>query len=140
RLDEVDIHDPLIIGENSNIQDCAVVHSTTTKIGSRVIVAHQAVVHGAVLEDDVTVYIQATVDGNGTVIGKGSFLHQGSYVGKGVNVPENSYVAPGQKVMCQEQADALPPVPESLKRIHENVMAHNREHCVNHLALKHLNQ
>lgn len=135
RIDEKELLEPLVIEEGSNIQDCAVVHSTTQHIGKRVIVAHQAIVHGARVEDDVTIYIQAVVDGGGTVLGKGCFMHQGSYVGKGINVPENRYIAPGVKVLSQAEADALPPVPEELKRMRNHVLEHNKLHTARYLGV-----
>jgi phenylacetic acid degradation protein len=136
RLDEKPTPEPLIIGAGSNVQDCAVIHSTTQRIGGRVIVAHQSIVHGAVVEDDVTIYIQAVVDGGGTIIGRGAFLHQGSYVGKGVRVPAGRYVAPGQKVLTQAEADALGPVPEALLHVREHVLASNDAHVRRYLSAR----
>jgi carbonic anhydrase/acetyltransferase-like protein (isoleucine patch superfamily) len=98
RLDENNSPEPLVIGDGTNIQDGAVVHAATRSIGREVIVAHQAIIHGAVVEDEVTLYIQAVVDGGGTVIGRGSFLHHGTYVGKGIQIPPDSYLAPGVRV------------------------------------------
>jgi carbonic anhydrase/acetyltransferase-like protein (isoleucine patch superfamily) len=132
RLDEKPSLEPLVVGQDSNIQDCAIVHSTTQSIGSRVIVAHQAIVHGAVIEDDVTIYIQAVADGDGTVIGRGSFLHQGAYVGKGIRVPGGRYVAPGVKVLTQNEADRLPAVPDALIAVRNHVLEHNRAHVATH--------
>jgi len=134
RLDEKPDAMPLVIGADTNIQDCAIVHSTTQRIGARVIVAHQAIVHGAVVEDDVTIYIQAVVDGGGTVIGRGCFIHQGAYVGKGIKVPAGRYVEPGQKVLTQEQADALGPIPDALVHVRDHVMELNESHARRHLA------
>jgi carbonic anhydrase/acetyltransferase-like protein (isoleucine patch superfamily) len=133
RLDEKESYEPLIIGEDSNIQDCAIVHSATQHIGRKTIVAHQAIVHGARIEDHVTIYIQAVVDGGGAVVGKNCFLHQGSYVGKGINVPEDRYIAPGAKVLTQARADALPVVPKELKALREHVIEHNMAHVNRHL-------
>lgn len=132
RLDEKPTLEPLFIDEESNVQDCAVIHSTTQHIGKRVIIAHQSIVHGARIEDDVTIYIQAVVDGGGTVIGRGCFLHQGSYVGKGINLPEGRYVEPGRKILTQAEADALPTVPEALLKVRAHVLEHNREHVTRH--------
>jgi carbonic anhydrase/acetyltransferase-like protein (isoleucine patch superfamily) len=132
RLDEKNSADPLIIGENTNIQDGAIVHSTTQSIGRNVIVAHQAIVHGAVIEDNVTLYIQAVADGNGSVIGEGSFLHQGSYVGKGIIIAKDRFVDAGVKVLTQKQADALGPVPDEFKRIKEHVLELNAGHVQRH--------
>jgi len=136
RLDEKPSPEPLIIGRGSNVQDGAVIHSTTQRIGSRVIVAHQAIVHGAIVEDDVTIYIQAVVDGGGTVIGRGAFLHQGSYVGKGVHVPPGRYVEPGRKVLTQAEADALGPVPGALLHVREHVLESNDAHVRRYLSLR----
>lgn len=135
RLDEKSDPEPLIIGAGTNLQDFALVHARTHTIGSRVIVAHQAIVHGAVVEDDVTLYIQAAVDGDGTVIGRGSFLHRASYVGKGIRVPPGRFVEPGQNVLTQADADALPPVPDALLAVREHVLADNDSHCVEHSAM-----
>lgn len=134
RLDEKPDHEPLVIGKNTNIQDCAIVHSTTQQIGSGVIVAHQSIVHGALVGDDVTIYIQAVVDGGGTSIGPGCFLHQGSYVGKGIELSEGRYVEPGQKILTQEQANALGPVPDLLKSVREHVMELNEAHARRYLV------
>jgi len=135
RLDEKSDPQPLIIGEKSNIQDGAIVHSTCTNIGRRVIIAHQAIVHGAHVEDDVTIYIQAVADGEGTVIGAGSFLHHGSYVGKGLEIAPNSYIGPGVRVLDQNDADGLPQVPENLKGLREDVLMDNISHCERYLSM-----
>lgn len=135
RIDEKQTPEPLFIDECSNIQDAGIVHSTTQHIGKRVIVAHQAIVHGARVEDDVTIYIQAVVDGGGTILGKGCFMHQGSYVGKGIIVPENRYIAPGAKVLSQAEADALPPVPDELKSLSNHVLEHNKLHTARYLGV-----
>jgi len=133
RLDENDVPEPLIIGRESNVQDFALIHSHTTSIGKRVIVAHQAVVHGATVEDEAALYIQAVADG-GTTIGRGSFLDQGSYVGKSIRLAPRRYVAPGVKVLTQGQADELPPVPDTIERIRLHVLELNALHVERHLA------
>jgi len=132
RLDEKEAIEPLVVGGDSNIQDCAIVHSTMARIGERVIIAHQAIVHGAEIRDDVTIYIQAVVDGGGTIIEPGCFLHQGSYVGKGIRVPEGRYILPGQKLISQVEADALPQVPKQLVDLRRHVLEHNRTHVERH--------
>ncbi len=134
RLDEKPTPEPLIIGRDTNLQDFSVVHSTTQSIGERVVVAHQAIVHGAVIEDDVTIYIQAVADGGGTIIGRGGFLHRGSYVGRGIRVPEGRYVPPGQCVLTQAEADALAEVPEELRAMRDHVLELNASHCRMHSA------
>ena len=128
RLDEKPNIHPLVLGEGSNLQDGAVVHSTAQQIGSRVIVAHQAIVHGAIVEDNVTIYIQAVVDCGGTVIGSGSFVHQGAYVGRGIRIPPNRFIDAGQKVQDQTTADNLPMVPDAFRAITQHVLELNDGH------------
>ena len=46
---------PITIGEDSNVQDNTVMHTDAGKpvvIGARVSIGHQALVHGAVVDDD----------------------------------------------------------------------------------------
>ena len=67
---------PIRIGKNSNVQDNAMLHSDydcPVTLGDRVSVGHNAIVHGATIEDDVTVGMHATVM-NGAVIGAGSMV------------------------------------------------------------------
>jgi carbonic anhydrase/acetyltransferase-like protein (isoleucine patch superfamily) len=80
---------PIVIRERSNVQDGSVVHTTpgvTTEIGAGATVAHQCVVHGAVLEAEALV-------GNGCVvldgarIGAGSLVAALSLVQPGVQIP-----------------------------------------------------
>ncbi|MGM0595757.1 MAG: gamma carbonic anhydrase family protein [Myxococcota bacterium] len=134
RLDENDSPEPLVIDDGTNIQDGAIVHAATRSIGKEVIVAHQAVVHGAIVEDEVTLYIQTVVDGGGTIIGKGSFLHYGTYVGKGIQILPDSYLAPGVRVLTQAQADNLPKVNQELRELRKKVMNHNHAHCKSYLT------
>ena len=59
-----DLH-KIRIGENSNIQDGAIVHVESGDgpciIGDRVTVGHQSIVHGCVVEDDALIGMGATV-------------------------------------------------------------------------------
>ena len=80
---------PIVIRERANVQDGSVLHTTpgvTTVIGVGATVAHQCVVHGAVLEDEALV-------GNGCVvldgarIGAGSLVAALSLVQPGVQIP-----------------------------------------------------
>jgi carbonic anhydrase/acetyltransferase-like protein (isoleucine patch superfamily) len=80
---------PIVIRERANVQDGSVIHTTpgvTTEIGVGATVAHQCIVHGAVLEDEALV-------GNGCVvldgarIGAGSLIAALSLVQPGVHIP-----------------------------------------------------
>ena len=55
----------IIIGNNTNIQDGAVIHCTYEKtksiIGNKVSIAHNAIVHGCTIEDEVLIGMGAIV-------------------------------------------------------------------------------
>jgi carbonic anhydrase/acetyltransferase-like protein (isoleucine patch superfamily) len=74
-------------------------------IGAGVSVGHAAVVHGATVEDDCLIGMNATVL-NGSVIGRGSLVAAGSVVLEGQIIPPGSLVAgvPG-KVLRQLTED-----------------------------------
>jgi gamma-carbonic anhydrase len=77
-----DVHS-ITIGNNTNIQDGAVIHATYQKaktvIGSNVSIAHNAVVHGCTIEDNVLIGMGAIVMDN-AVIGTGSVIAAGAIV------------------------------------------------------------
>jgi carbonic anhydrase/acetyltransferase-like protein (isoleucine patch superfamily) len=85
----------ITIGDDSNVQDnCSlhVDHGSPLRIGARVSIGHNAVVHGCTVEDDVLIGMHATVM-NGAVIGSGSIVAAGALVTEGTVIPENSLVA-----------------------------------------------
>ena len=83
------------IGAGTNIQDACVLHADSGKpccLGDRVTVGHAAVVHGALVEDDVMIGMRAVVL-NGARIGTGSII------GAGAVVSENAIIEPGSLVL-----------------------------------------
>lgn len=88
-------NEPITIGARSNVQDgCAfhVDHGHPVTLGEGVSVGHNAVVHGATIEDDCLVGMGAVVM-NGAVIGRGSLVAAGALVTEGMQVPPRSLVA-----------------------------------------------
>ncbi len=86
------------IGRFSNIQDCAVIHPGWTRerdtgipciIGEYVSIAHGAVVHGATIEDNVIVSMNATIMNNAKV-GSNSIIGAGAVVTQNSIIPPNS--------------------------------------------------
>ena len=71
------------IGDNVNIQDGAIVHCTfetaPTNIGNNVSVAHNVIVHGCTLKDNVLVGMNAIVMDN-AVVGENSIIAAGAVV------------------------------------------------------------
>lgn len=128
RMDEKTTLEPLFIGEDTNLQDEVMVHADQGSIGARCIVAHNAILHGARLGDDVTVYIKAVID-TGASLGDGAFIDAGAYVGRGVAIPPGRYVRPLQAVCSTADAELLPPVLADHREMQASVLAHNRAHA-----------
>jgi carbonic anhydrase/acetyltransferase-like protein (isoleucine patch superfamily) len=88
RGDEAEI----VVGENSNVQDNAVVHTAKdfpARIGKNVTVGHGAIVHGCTIGDDSMIGMGAIVL-NGAVIGKGCLIGAGALIKEGQIVPDGS--------------------------------------------------
>ena len=90
------------IGENSNVQDNCVLHSNvdqSTIIGKNVTIGHSAVVHGAIIEDNVMIGMNSTIL-DGAVIGEGSIVGANALVPAGKIIPPKSMVlgVPGKIV------------------------------------------
>ncbi len=80
------------IGNKVNIQDGAIIHCTyetaPTTIGNNVSIAHNAIVHGCTIEDNVLVGMGAVIMDNARV-GSNSLIAAGSVV------RENTIIEPG---------------------------------------------
>ncbi|MFF9286342.1 gamma carbonic anhydrase family protein [Streptomyces griseosporeus] len=83
------------VGAQSNVQDNCTLHADPgfpVTVGERVSIGHNAVVHGATVEDDCLIGMGATVL-NGAVIGAGSLVAAQALVPQGMVVPAGSLVA-----------------------------------------------
>ena len=86
---------PIIIGEDSNIQDGAVCHSDPGApliIGARVTVGHQAILHGCTIADDCLI-------GMGARILNGAVLESECLVGAGALITEGKRFAAGSLIV-----------------------------------------
>ncbi|MBC7408324.1 MAG: gamma carbonic anhydrase family protein [Arcicella sp.] len=82
----------IIIGNNSNIQDTAVLHADPgdpTIIGNDVTVGHGAIIHGAIVGDGSLIGMRATVL-NRAKIGKNCIIGACALVTEGMMIPDNS--------------------------------------------------
>ncbi|MET8948653.1 gamma carbonic anhydrase family protein [Streptomyces sp. NPDC004542] len=83
------------VGASANVQDNVTLHADPgfpVSVGERVSIGHNAVVHGATVEDDCLIGMGATVL-NGAVIGAGSLVAAQALVPQGMVVPPGSLVA-----------------------------------------------
>lgn len=104
----------IILGDNVNIQDGSVVHTTyeksVSRIGNNVSVGHLVNIHGAVIEDDCLIGMGSTLMDN-CHIGTGSIIAAGSLVlARTVVEPYSMYAGvPAKKVkdVSPEQLESL---------------------------------
>lgn len=108
------------IGNNTNIQDGAVIHATylraATNIGNNVSIGHNALVHGCTLHDHVLV-------GMGAIVMDHAVVEEFVIIGAGSVVLENTVCESGHlyagtpakkiKPLSQEQMDMLRQLPQN---------------------------
>ena len=97
-----DVHE-IRIGDNTNIQDGAIIHCTYQKagtyIGSKVSIAHNAVVHGCTIHDNVLIGMGAMVMDD-AVVESNTIIAAGAVVTQGMRVETGSIFAgaPAKKI------------------------------------------
>jgi len=101
------------IGDNSNIQDGAVVHvdpGKPAKIGRGVTVGHKAVIHGCTIGDNTLIGINAVILNNAQ-IGNNCIIGANALIPEGKVIPDGSLVvgAPGRVVrqLSEDQIEQL---------------------------------
>lgn len=85
---------PIIVGEDTNIQDNCVVHQEydlPVEIGSRVTVGHGAILHGCTIGDETLIGMGAIVL-NGAKIGRRCLIGAGALVTQNTVIPDGSLV------------------------------------------------
>jgi carbonic anhydrase/acetyltransferase-like protein (isoleucine patch superfamily) len=86
---------PILVGEETNIQDGAIGHSDPgfpLTIGARVTVGHQAILHGCTIADDCLI-------GMGARILNGAVLESKCLVGAGSLITERKHFASGSLIV-----------------------------------------
>ena len=91
------------MGDRVNVQDGAIIHCTykkaPTEIGNNVSIAHNAIVHGCTLHDNVLVGMGSIIM-DGCVVERNSIIAAGAVLTQGTVVPEGSVFAgtPARKI------------------------------------------
>lgn len=87
---------PIVIGDETNIQDNSVIHGTYKKcgavIGSRVTVGHSVIMHGCRIDDLVLV-------GMGTIIMDNAHIPERCIIGAGSLITEEAKFPPGSLIL-----------------------------------------
>ena len=113
----------LTVGENTNIQDNAVVHcdiGSQVTLGKNVTVGHCALVHGCTVGDDSLIGMHATLLNN-SVVGQRCIIGAGALVPEGMVIPDDS-VAVGVPARV-------------IKKITPEQLAFNRENAAHYVQV-----
>ena len=107
-------NEPITIGEGSNVQDGAIIHTDpgyACSIGKKVTVGHMAMLHGCSIGDGSLIGIGSVVL-NGAKIGKNCIIGSKALVTEGMDVPDGSMVLgiPGKikKTLTEEEQSVVP--------------------------------
>lgn len=103
----------ILIGENSNVQDGAVMHTdpgAPLTLGKGVTVGHKAMLHGCTVGDYSLIGINAVVL-NGAKIGRNCIIGANALIPEGKEIPDGSLVmgSPGKVVrqLSEQQQQAV---------------------------------
>ncbi|MET0546064.1 MAG: gamma carbonic anhydrase family protein [Caulobacterales bacterium] len=106
-------NEPIVIGENSNVQENTVMHTDPGApliVGPNVTIGHLAMLHGCQIGEGSLIGIGAIIL-NHTKIGKNCLIAAGAVIGERKDIPDNSVVmgAPGKVVrqLSDEEASRL---------------------------------
>lgn len=95
-------NDPIIIGENTNVQDLSVIHTdigAPVTIGANVTIGHRVILHGCEIGDDTLIGMGSTIL-NRVRIGRNCIIGANALIPEGKEIPDNSLVmgAPGKVI------------------------------------------
>jgi carbonic anhydrase/acetyltransferase-like protein (isoleucine patch superfamily) len=99
--------DTITIGENTNIQDCAVLHvdpGCPMSVGANVTVGHQATLHGCTIGEGTLIGLQSIVY-NKAVIGRNCLIAAGAIVTEGKTFPDRSLLVGAPAKVQREVTD-----------------------------------
>ncbi len=113
---------PITIGENTNIQDGAIIHGSLnkaeTKVGSGVTIGHRVILHGCKIEDDCLI-------GMGAVVMDNAVVPKNCIVGASALVTENSKFEEGMLILGSPAKQVRP-----LKEVELSWIKSNAEHYI----------
>ena len=101
-------NDPIVVGENSNVQDHAVLHTDAgvpLEVGADVTIGHRAVIHGAIIGEGSLIGIGAILL-NGARIGRNCIIGAGALVTEGKSIPDGSLAVGAPARVVREVTEA----------------------------------
>lgn len=110
--------EPISVGEGSNIQDGAVLHTEAGRsltVAASVTVGHQAVLHGCAIGEGSLIGIQAVVL-DGAVIGRQSLVAAGAIVTAGKVFPERALILGSPAKVVRLLSD------DEIARVQKNIL------------------
>ncbi|MGE0484641.1 MAG: gamma carbonic anhydrase family protein [Gammaproteobacteria bacterium] len=115
--------EPIVIGEGSNVQDLAVLHTDAghpLTVGRNCTIGHKVMLHGCTIGDNSLIGINAVVL-NGAVIGRNCLIGAGALIPEGKTIPDGSLVmgVPG-KVVRELTAEQIAGLTASAERYQRN--------------------
>lgn len=106
-------NDPMVIGDNCNIQDNCVLHTDPgfpLTLADNVSVGHMCMIHGCAIGEGSLIGINSVIL-NGAKIGRNCLIGAKALIGEGKEIPDNSLVlgAPGRVVraVSDDQRDLM---------------------------------
>lgn len=141
RADEVDENgdmQPIIIGENSNIQDGVVIHSKAgaqVTIGKNSSIAHRSIIHGPCVAGNRVFVGFNSVLFNCKVCDCESAIRHNAVV-DGRDLPESFYVPAMSYINARTDLSLYPPIDISISEFSESVVSTNIELVQGYKALQ----
>jgi len=108
---------PIVVGKQTNIQDNVSIHVSTdvpVKIGNRVTIGHNAVIHSCTIDDDVLI-------GMGAIVMDGVHIKKNCIVGAGALVPQGREFPPGSLIVGAPAHISRAVSEEEMHRVREGV-------------------
>jgi len=123
-------NDVITIGENSQVQDAAVLHADPgfpLTIGRNVSVGHMVMLHGCTIGDGSLIGIKSVIL-NGAVIGRNCLIGANTLIAEGKTIPEGSLVlgSPG-KIVRQLKPEEIAEINETADHYVQNFKRYRRD-------------
>jgi carbonic anhydrase/acetyltransferase-like protein (isoleucine patch superfamily) len=115
-------NEPIVVGENSNVQDNSVLHTdigSPLTIGDNVTVGHMVMLHGCAIGDGTLIGIGSIVL-NGAKIGKNCLVGAGALITEGKEFPDGVMIFGSPAKVVRELA------PEQAARMGQGAMGYVR--------------